>query len=267
MPSTAALQVFLNKDRLQPDDWIELIERRRANLAPHFEQFTLPKLGGMRCLKSEGHPLEIASGHAVPKIEGESPFTLQTQGIYFAQAWGAQTAITTTRLGEVQVDVYLKEQAANPCFAGPHHYCGVRNCLPPLGQVERGRRMAIAGLTRDNAWLLASLTYRNEAGYKDRGLERAISIAIQPSSLEEILAAPGFKPFEIWHRLGQVGNEWRQAALQRFQTLDQLAHVMFAEDAAYYEHDQLQRLLAEEAEAPASDADTEERGILATCSS
>src|SRR5436305_845108 len=139
MPPTKALEMLIPSRKLKPGDWYDLVEARRAVIAPHLDSFTLGKIADVKCLLSQGH----YKGLNPCRYLGEEGFSLDTQGIFGYSKQSKQK--------------YQTGQFAFP-DSGPH----------ARGHLVHDGHCYVWGLTRKAAWLLAKVNFRGDPGYKDR---------------------------------------------------------------------------------------------------
>lgn len=77
---------FTQKDAVSSEEWLRLIQVRRALIAPHLASFTLPQLDEFEFLFDGdyiGHQHAMC-GYTQPKCDG-GVFSLKTRGIFIAQ--------------------------------------------------------------------------------------------------------------------------------------------------------------------------------------
>lgn len=173
MPSTKGLEVFVRKNQLADEEWFGLIEARRELIKPHLDSFTLPELGMLECMQSDNfmHMLR----YDVSTTTGDERFSLKTQGIFRMQSWSAV------------------ERIPNSGY-----------CAPPGGVNCPDGTMRVWGLTRSGLWVLVTIGFVGERGYKDRGYERAKTVEIVETDLPTIAAKTNEKPQRMWEELGKV---------------------------------------------------------------
>jgi hypothetical protein len=175
MPSThlkAGVKLLIeNKDKLQDNEvWFKLIEHRQAILKPHLDDFTFQELGKVECLSRETFKHEVSIDG--PEVVGTGDYSLKTQGIFCLQPWQ-------------EIEREKREVSS-------YHR------LPADG------KLLIWGLTRSNQWVIATVHFVGEWGYKDRGYERATKVEIEEVSIPELVIRTKEKPRKIWAELGNA---------------------------------------------------------------
>lgn len=202
MPSTKGLEVLVRKNSLTDDEWLSLIEARRELIKPHLDSFTLAELGSFPCLTSESvHYHEIKLDN--PIVVGEEPFSLKTQGIFDMQPWQAV------------------ERIPNPDYKRFH--AGAR-CLSGT--------LLLWGLTRSGLWVLVTVRFVGENGYKDRGNERAESVEIIETDLPTIIAKTKSNPQDMWKKLGRAVKESAEKRENLYKMARNLARMVNVEELA-----------------------------------
>ncbi|OGZ29780.1 MAG: hypothetical protein A2931_00595 [Candidatus Niyogibacteria bacterium RIFCSPLOWO2_01_FULL_45_48] len=175
MPFTEGLEALIGKKgRITDTEWLVLIEARRKLIKPHLDSFTLPILGSLKCLRNElSFKHEIDCDISVSG--GDQRFSLKTQGFFWAQPWSAVERISNS---------------------GSCNWPGYVAC--PDGT------MHIWGLTRSGLWVLVTIEFVGESGYKERGYERAKSVKIFEADLRAIIEKTKENPRHMWSHLGAV---------------------------------------------------------------
>jgi hypothetical protein len=178
MPSTLGLVTLVRNKQLTEKERIELINARCNLIGPHLDSFTLPELGKFECLSSEGSRLhELGFDNSV--IIGNSGFSLKTQGI-FRNAWNARETIPNSG-------------------------------FQPYGQGGGGCADGVRrlwGFTRSGQWVLVTIAYAGEPGYKGRGYERAKTVDIIEVDLQTLFTGVKETPQNIWIELGKEIKSW-----------------------------------------------------------
>lgn len=179
MPSTKGLGMFVRKSQLSDEEWLNLIEVRRELIKPHLNSFTLPELGSLECLRRETfkHMLRLD----ISTTTGDERFSLKTQGIFRVQPWSAVERIPNS---------------------GYYKFFGDANC--PDGT------MRVWGLTRSGLWVLVTIGFVGERGYKDCGYERAKYVEIIEADLLTIITETKEKPQEMWEELGKAIKDFAE---------------------------------------------------------
>ena len=199
MPSTKGLEVFVRKDRIADEEWLDLIEARRELIKPHLDSFTLPELGSVKCLRNENFMHELRFD--ISTSTGDPRFSLKTQGVFSMQPWGAVERIPNSGYRPWPTDGHV-------------------NC--PDGIIQ------IWGLTRSGLWVLITVEFIGKEGYKDRGYERANTVHIVEADLPTIIAKTKEKPQRMWE---QLGNVIRSFAVHRKWLYDQASYLVWTVEA------------------------------------
>ncbi len=202
MPSTKGLEVFIRNNQLTDEEWFGLIKARRDLIKPHLDSFTLPEIGSLKCLRSEvsfTHMLSLD----ISASTGDERFSLKTQGIFHKQPWSAVEKIPNS---------------------------GFR---PPPGGVDCPNGiMRVWGLTRSGLWIIATISYVGEHGYKGRGYERATNVEIVESDIPTIVAKTKEEPQRIWGELGKAIKSWREHRLALYNQALNLSRMVEIEELA-----------------------------------
>ena len=203
MPSTKGLEVFVRKNQLIDEEWFGLIEARRELIKPHLDSFTLPELGTLECMRSETsftHMLRLDIATTI----GDERFSLKTQGILRIQPWSAVERIPNS---------------------------GHR---PPPGGVNcPDGTMRVWGLTRSGLWVLVTIGFVGENGYKDRGYERARTVEIVETDLPAIATKTKEKPQRMWKELGKVIKGFAEHRKSLYNQALNLAQMVEVEELAF----------------------------------
>ena len=201
MPSTKGLEKLVRKKKLTNDEWLEMIEARRELIKPHLNSFTLPELGKLECVKSEGHHLHNL--YLDLGCESEGKFSLKTQGIF--------------RLQPYQAVEKFPDTGHRPGPGG----CPVPNSLKKVW-----------GLTRAGQWLLVTIHCIGIPGYKGRGREQAVHIEFLESDLRNIVKLAKVKPQDILHELGDVICKFAEQRERLYEHAHNLAQMIRIEELA-----------------------------------
>jgi len=184
---------------LTDEEWVGLIETRRELIKPHLDSFTLPELGALKCLRQEGSFLnEIQL--TVSESTGDTEFSLKTQGIFHAQEWADMERV-------------------------PNSGYPPANCL--------NGTMRIWGLTRNGEWVLVTVDFIGEPGWKNRGCERATSVNIVKSDVPAILAQTKVKPHHMWEKIGHAIIGFAERRRNLYEQALKLAKQVAVEDNLY----------------------------------
>ncbi len=190
MPSfDGGLGVFVRKGKVQIEEWLLLLERRRELLKKHLDSITLPELGHLACLRNEAflHDLQFDGPKIV--IAGSEEFSLKTQGIFRVQP--------------------LHHKEVFPGTGFQH--------APMLNRPDGIVRAW--GLTRKGKWVLITVHFSGRPGYHQRGYEKAELVEIKETDLVAILEATKQSPKAMWFELGRA---FKEIVEQRRHFLNQL---------------------------------------------
>lgn len=178
MPSyDGGLGVFVRKGKVQIEEWLLLLERRRELIRPHLDSITLPEIGHLMCLRNEAflHDLRLDE----PKIvaTGSEDLSLKTQGIFRVQPLYKKETFPATRF---QTAPILNR---------------------PDGIVRAW------GLTRKAKWVLVTVHFSGQPGWNQRGYEKAELVEIKETDLVAIIEATKQRPKSMWFELGKAFKE------------------------------------------------------------
>ena len=202
MPRTDGLSLFLRTGPLSPDEQLQLLETRRLLLKPHLDSILLPKLGDVECLRSEVSFTHRIAMDLPEVLEGSRGLGLR--GIFGVQPWEHMLRFANTGY------------RASP---------GGVDC--PDGVIR------LWGLTRDAEWIVASIGFKGQEGYKGRGYEKAATLIIEQIPAFVMLEKTGTRAVDIWRALGKFAATLRQNREAAFQTADKLARIMAAEEQVF----------------------------------
>jgi hypothetical protein len=184
MPNTEGLKILVRKQPITDDDWFRLIEARCSLLKSHLNSFTFSELGSFNCLRSglnETHA--IWKDNETGTIIGDHRVGLDTQGIF---------CCPKSSIERIPGSGYQAPPGGVSCPDGKLH---------------------IWGFTRYAEWILVTVEFKGESGYKCGGYERAGRVYIEEVDLETIIAKTKTTPEEIWRELGRAirnGTERRR---------------------------------------------------------
>ena len=200
MPNNDGIELLTRKETLTDEEWLALLEARRKLIKPYLKTFTLSTLGKLECLRSElsfTHDLQMD----FPEIKAEDGLSLETQGTFRAQPY------------------QYVERIPNSGFQPP-----------PGGCKCEGGIMYIWGLARSGEWILARVEFRGEAGYKGRGYERALTVEIKKTEIEEVIENTKAKPTDILDQLSREVSAWRESRQRILEAAKQLERAISFED-------------------------------------
>lgn len=178
-PSTKGLKLLTRTMPLSDQEWLDLIEARRELIKPHLDTFTLKTLGEVKCLRSDNYCHKI--GFNSPEV-ASGEFNLSTQGIFRSN--------------------YRNRVLDQRKYRNPSSYQDEFHTF--------GGTLYIWGLTRKVQWVIASVTYVCESGYKGRGYERATKVEIKETMILKILSVCKVSYEEIWRELSKEIHLWNQ---------------------------------------------------------
>ncbi|MEK7159182.1 MAG: hypothetical protein AAB575_00720 [Patescibacteria group bacterium] len=210
MPSTKGLKMFLRKEQLIDAEWFELIEERRELIKPRLDSFTLQELGKLECLRGEEgsyHAIHLDVANSC----GDGRFSLKTQGLFYCSS--ASYEVTNCATG--------KEPALRfdlGFFPVPFYRDGIVRAW---------------GLTRDNHWVLVTVTFIGESGYKNRGYDRAKEVHIIESDPQTISEKAKVEPKTMWLYLGEAVKRWLKRRENQYHQARDLAQMVETEELVY----------------------------------
>lgn len=202
MPSTEGLEVLVRKVPLTDEEWLGLVAARRELIKPHLDSLTLPELGSLSCMRSETNFTHELRWDALTLL-GDERFSLKTQGIFRVQPWSVVEKIPNSG--------FRPEPGCTPC---------------PDGMKQ------VWGLTRSGLWVLAAISFVDQAGYKGRGYERARTIEIQEVDLPTIVAKTKEKPQRMWEELGKAIRGFADHREWLYEQARNLARMVAVEELA-----------------------------------
>ena len=168
------LETFIREKQLTDKEWLDLIETRREIIKPHLDSLLLTELGSLACMQSSGnfnHGLQ----QDVSMSGGDKRFSLKTKGIFGKQPWEAVNRIPNSgyRPGPGYINI-------------------------PDGTMQ------VWGLTHSGLWVLVTIDFVGESGYKDRGYERATAVKVVETSLPLLVFETEEEPEVIWEEIGKT---------------------------------------------------------------
>ena len=201
MPDTKGLELLVRKQPLTDDDWFSLIEARCSLLEPHLNSFTFSELGNFNCLRSglnETHAIWM--DNETGTIIGDHRVGLDTQGIF---------CCPKSSIERIPGSGYQ---------------------APPGGVSCPDGKMHIWGFTRYAEWILITVEFKGEPGYKGRGYERAGRVYIEKADLKAIVAKTRSTPEEIWRELGRAIRNWTERRRQLYHKAREIARTVEIEE-------------------------------------
>jgi len=200
-PKTDGLAVLCRTTPLSDQEWLDTIETRRQAIKPHLDTFTLSTLGQVKCLQLENITHAI-SDNSPECVGGE--FDLNTQGIFRIAPWNSRV---------------LNQRESR----GLNYEREFRT----LGGI-----LYIWGLTRKAQWIIASVSYICEAGYKGRGYERTTKVEIEEAMVLKILSLCNVRYEEIWRELSKEVHLWNKKREELYNTSLNLTRMCDIEELA-----------------------------------
>lgn len=97
--------------------------------------------------------------------------------------------------------------AVGPEFRGMFGY-GVRKIEPGGRRYPNGTRY-LWGLMREGDWVLITVEFKGERGYKDRGYERAETVRVESSNPQQICEVCEIEPEQIAKVIWDYVEHWR----------------------------------------------------------
>jgi hypothetical protein len=201
MPSIKGLELLIRKSQPTDKQWVRLIEARRDLIKPYLDSFTLTELGTLECLRRETfkHALRLD----ISTTTGDERFSLKTQGIFCVQPYSAVEKIPQSN-----------------CFF-PERCSGCSN-----------GKMRVWGLTRSGIWVLVTIDFVGECGYKNRGYERATDVEIVEADLPVIIKETKEKPQQMWEELGKAIIDFAEKRELLYRQVANLAKMVRIEELA-----------------------------------
>ena len=195
MPSTKGVEVFIRKNPLTDKEWLGLIEARRELIKPYLDSITLPELGSLECLKIDTYM--HALNNNAPSLTEDEQLSLKTQGLFFKQPRSV-----------------VKEISGKGCL------------------FSSGGITWVWGLTRSGLWVLVTINFIGELGYKNRGYERAETVEIVESDLSTIVAITKEEPQQMWKELGETIKGFAEHHKPLYNQMLRLAQMVEIEELA-----------------------------------
>jgi hypothetical protein len=195
------LAILTRKEALTDTDWFDLIEARRAAIKTYLDTFTLPTLGDLHCMRSSNGLHTLTQDFPRQAPEEQRLFWLKTQGLFYTQPHSA---------------IEYK--------AGTGHQPGLGGVPYPDGVLQ------IWGLTRSGKWVVATVEFVGEAGYKDRGRQRATALSISECEIQDLLEKTKESPQVVWNSLGDSVKAWAERRQRLANEAQRLAHMIEIEE-------------------------------------
>ncbi|MDP2593716.1 MAG: hypothetical protein Q8P36_00010 [bacterium] len=192
MPSRN-LQRLIARHIFTTEDWVSLLEERRAMIKPYLDRFTLEKLGDIKCLRNGGfssHPLKDDSPSVSYFTATKEHFSLETQA-----TWG-----------------------------GDMHVLG-------YDQTTQMPQQSKWGLSRSGLWLLAIVSYYEER--TPRYYERARQVHISSVDLPDLLLRSKRRPQDIWEELADRVRTWLYHNESIYRSLKELDRTFQEDNSLY----------------------------------
>ena len=194
------LETFIREKQLTDKEWLDLIETRREIIKPHLDSLLLTDLGSLACMQSSinfNHHLR----QDVSTSRGDERFSLKTKGIFGKQPWKAVNRIPNSgyRPGPGYINI-------------------------PDGTMQ------VWGLTHSGLWVLVTVDFVGESGYKDRGYERATTVKVVETSLPLLVFETKEEPKVIWEEIGKTIKRWAEDRKNLYHQARDFAQVVEAEE-------------------------------------
>ena len=171
-----SFRLFFRGRPITTEDWCFAIEACRELIMPHLGTFGLPELRTLHCLADGTSTHDLGKDAVV--VSGDNRFSLITPGIFCKQNFSAVERITGSG------------------------FTTSTRCNYSNGTLR------IWGLTESGLWVLVTVGFIGESGYKDRGYEKAKTVNIIEASLPDIIAATKEHPQKVWKGLYTAINNW-----------------------------------------------------------
>ncbi len=199
MPRTTdTLAIFAARGPLTTAEWYQLIEARKGLIGPYLDRFTLKELRAVECLYRETRFTGTLGG----LVCSSGGFSLETQGI-FGHSFKSRKKMSQG----VEMHAWHGDLS-----------------IPADG------RLSIWGLTRQKTWIVAIVSYKGSAGYKDRGREDATHVRIEEVKLPAMVKLSCCTPQEIWLALGKQLREFVEIRRNQYEGMREITELMAWED-------------------------------------
>ncbi|MCX6757326.1 MAG: hypothetical protein NTZ44_00345 [Candidatus Nomurabacteria bacterium] len=202
MPSLQGLRTFVRKDKIEFEEWFELLEARAGLLKSFLDSSTLPELGHLKCLHNADFFHEIDADN--PKIVSDGNFSLKTQGIFQPQP-------------SIAIEYFPGSGLREPSRG----FC----CLD--GVVRSW------GLTRSGQWVLISVNFSGQKVSGHRKYEKAEIVLIEETDLATIMSMTKCEPKGIWFELGKAVRDIVERRRQNLNAALAVEKVIDAEELAF----------------------------------
>ncbi|MCX6703696.1 MAG: hypothetical protein NTV02_03345 [Candidatus Zambryskibacteria bacterium] len=185
--------LFTETKPFSDEVWIQLLEARRKTMMPHLNSFTLPTLGGVKCVEiNTSYRDELTRSN--PEVTGEKELDLQVQGIFRPSLYASRV-------------VYPKVR----------------------GQSSRGR-FCIWGLSRKGEWVVATVFYEIADSSNNRR-EYACRVDINKVDLPKLVEICKCSYEEVWRELGKEVSEWHEKRRELYRIINRLNTQFNIEDS------------------------------------
>ncbi|KKR05284.1 MAG: hypothetical protein UT32_C0021G0012 [Parcubacteria group bacterium GW2011_GWC2_39_14] len=159
----AALLLLMRHTKLSQADWIELIKLRLTHIKPWLKDMPMMRFDEVEILQDQSHLHRLGRLHdkPAPELLGFTvKYGLTVQGLFDVEPLYLKTIVRT-----------------------------------------RGERpyRHVVGILRTGRLVLIKVTFVDEQGYKGRGYQRALTVELRDTTVEEILTIQGYTdPKSFW---------------------------------------------------------------------
>lgn len=172
------MEILGRQQPLSNDNWLTLLEQRRELLRPHLETFRLPKLLHSPVFKGRGNVLDLTN----LKLEIESPFDLQTPGIF---------------------GLYVADEQ----LLGTQHF----------GNRDPDREVHFWGLAQNGTWIVGQYDYALHPEQHPSLRKVIFRVVLQRAQTGQVVRCAGCEDFHaraLWLALGEEARRWHEKAEQ-----------------------------------------------------
>jgi len=187
----AALLLLMRHERLSQADWVELIKFRLAHIKPWLKDMPMVPFSDVEILQNESFLHHLAHQREVPALLGfTAKHGMKVQGLF--------------DVGPLYLTTIVRTQGERPF----RH---------------------VVGILRTGRLVLIKVTFVDEQGNKGRGYQRALTVELRDTTVEEILTIQGYTdPKRFWNFL----NDQIKAFFGRRQKMLEDAGDLYREMAA-----------------------------------
>lgn len=219
------LRILARQNALTNSDWFDLLEERRALLAPHLRDMTLESLGDLKIVRSDTRDVR----------------TLRMGGLAVVPHAHSDSHREPCMLKETNPHFPFDTRGIFPDDKVFYHGHFKWDYVRAPGRAEAvGHVLKFWGLTRNNQWIKIEVPIRyytqpHNPGYDDRPEMRAWveKVVVSESTPLEICTLCEITPQWIWQRLGNAVKMWVKHRQRLFSNVKQLAEVVRHEEAMF----------------------------------